>query len=456
MNWLVIENDKVIRPEAIEMIGGTDKRNGSFIGKYGSGLKQAICCALRNKMDVRICSALDVYKFATDPVLMDREIVHRVTMQTNTSSPKVRDWTLDMGKHDWKTNLEHGLTSDWMIFREFLCNAMDEGVCRYQIETKINPELGKTKVYIKLTDNIEEIVNNIHKYIARGLLKSRVPIESNPYGFVYPKLGAKGRIYCCGVFVREIPDNLLYDYDLNHLTLTESRTVDVWGFSYALGSLISHCSSAFLADLLRQISSDPKCFEAGLNEHQLSLHNTDKAKQSFEMAFGHGAFTSPEALTSNTEDCLNRSGRNRVIFKEGWNNALKNSGVDNYISVIGEDVFTGFSFIDDKEVSFRVDSELLRLSFKAFDICKKMFNNDIKHYPKLMFFNWTGNPETICLGKAGTDYVGLNAQMCVNEKLVLGTLIEEFAHYYSGASDCSRELVNCIVNNVAGFILKGK
>ena len=453
MKWFVIQNNKEVNLSAIEMLGGTDKQSGGFIGKFGSGLKYAIAAALRNDIDIRICSGEKLIQFGTQNVHLDRGSVDRITMKVDNATPKPRDWTLDMGKYDWRHNPTHGLTVDWMIVRECLCNALDEGECNYGVSSKISPQAGTTKIYIRMTDEIERIYKNINQYINRGIGFDRTPIESNIYGHIYKKMGTRGRIYCAGIFVREVPEELLYDYDFNNLSLTESRTVETYNMAYALGMLINKASISFLSEFLVKSAEYPNCFE---NTIATSYYDIDhkKAQSAFTMAFGESAYMAPEALIPSVSDSLARCGGTKIVLADALRTALKKSDVRDYINIIGQDIVDGYEYIPSDEVTTRVDPELNNLCCAAFQECIQIFQPT--KVPEFKYYKWKGSPDACPLGKCSSDGIGINCLIPKDYVLILGTMMEEFAHFVSNAPDFSRQLVSCLIDNMARYIIKNK
>lgn len=442
---MVIKNDKEVSIDSIEMIGATDKNSSSHIGKFGSGSKMAIAAAIRNDIDIRICSGKKIIKFDTKEVALSRSNVHRITMQIDNAKPKERDWTTAMGKHDWIDKPDEGVTVQWMIAREFFSNALDEnGFVSISIEDKISPEEGKTKVYLRLDDKFEEIINNLSYYFPRYTNKREV-VSSNQYGQVYAPLTENGAVYCKGVFVRKFPTKLLYDYDLTYLSLTESRTVDVWSFSNHLGLLLSSCDSVFLANFLSKLSRT-ECFENSLDSYHLKF-NSDETKKAFNTAFGQNAYLCPSSLNAGAADYLSRLPQTRVILPEKWRSALELAGVTNYIQLIDKDVISGYSYVQHQDVQFRIEPVVRSKTERAFDYCVEYFN--VSEPPELRYFFWTGTPESMPLGNYSNGKIGINAEISTNNTLILSTMIEEFAHYLSGAPDLSRELVNFLTNAIA-------
>lgn len=429
------------------MIGATDKGSStSFIGRFGSGSKMAIAAALRNNIDIRICSGKKTIKFATKEVTLSRSVVNRITMQIDNSKPKERDWTTLMGIHDWKDKPEEGVTVEWMIVREFFSNAIDEnGFVSLRIEDKISPEEGKTKIYLRHDEKFDEILNNLSYYFPRHTNTREIVAENN-YGKVYTPMSENGAVYCKGVFVRKFPSKLLYDYDMNYLNLTESRTVDVWTFSNNLGLLLSHCNPEFMAHFLTKLVSTD-CFENSLDTYQLSSFKKDETQKAFQLAFGQNAYLCPPSVNAGVSDCLKRLPQNKVIMSDKWRSAFESIGITNYIQLIDKDVISGYDYVLEQDIEYRVEPVVVSKVEIAFNYCMNYFK--VENPPELRYFFWKGACESMALGNYSDKKIGINAEISLNDKLILSTMIEEFAHYISEAPDFSRELVNFLTNAIA-------
>ena len=90
----------------------------------------------------------------------------------------------------------------------------------------------------------------------------------------------------------------------------------------------------------------------------------------------------------------------------------------------------------------------------AFKKCCGIFQPE--KTPTFQYFIWRGSPDSFVLGKKTETGVAINSLMNRDYVLILGTMMEEFAHYVSGASDFSRQLVSCLVDNMARYVIKEK
>lgn len=454
MKWFLIENDSEMPIEALEMLGGTDKPAGQgYIGKFGTGSKYAIAAALRNQIDVRMCIGEKKIQFGTKATELSRSSVFRITTKIDNNTPKDRDWTTSMGVSDWMTKPSNNLTVEWMIVREFYSNAIDESDKVFiSIADRILPEKGKTKFYIRYSDTLKEIFDNFHLYFPRCSKKKRDIIEENQYGRVYPMSRDKGAIYCQGVFVCSLHQNLLFDYDFNFIQLTESRTVEPWYFASALANLVKSSSPAFVAKFLKKMHDNgEKCFEYSIDGYHLSNFEKSSIADGFRLAFGEEAFLSPHQLAASTADQLSRIDRPRIVLKDSWRNAISSSGIVDYTDVIDKDILHGYRYIPKEEIDLRIDHDFLKMVYQSFDLMCDYFQLDQK--PELRFFTWEGSA-AMPLGNCSNNKIGINITIPRDYKTILSILAEEFAHYVSKAADLSRELVKCLTDQIGKNLSK--
>lgn len=456
MKWICIETDSVIPVEAIEVLGATSKDGVSTIGKFGSGIKYAISAALRNNIDVRIASGDKMIRFATREMLIGNVTQHRITMQIGNNKPKDRDWTTEMGKHDWKDRSREGISVDWMILREFTSNAIDEGVWRLTLPTKLEAHPGKTRIFIAMTNKMEEIMNNKHDYFIRMDVE-RDPVATNCLGSMYSRKYEKGRIYHRGVFVQELPERLLFDYDLDNVDLDESRILKSWYFPYQLGQFLTYLDAVDLAKILKSVRDNPDSYEAKLRKEHLGNLNDAKAKEAFVCAYGDSAYIAPKSAPVSVNEAMERSGGSPIIMNDGWGEALNEKSVPNYIDVIGRDVVHGYQYIEESEVGYTVNQYTLNLAGNAYEMCCKLFASQLgdRKKPLLKFFFWRGIEDGAAMGNSDKEtFVGINASYPWTKEDMLITMIEEFAHYVSRAGDMERALMTCVCRATAKNLLE--
>lgn len=201
--YLEIENKGEIPETGIRLIGYSTK-NEKQIGQFGTGLKEGIALLLREGKNIIICSGLRKYTFCYegDP----KEIIYTWDDYETTQTCRM-NLSANFGARDW--------TDTWQAVREFVCNALDEKDYAFKLTEKIIPEEGKTKIYLS---GCNKVFYELEDKILR--LGNRKPLAFCEEGAIYD---GRGCIYHKGIWVRDVED-CIFDVDLPHLKLTESRT----------------------------------------------------------------------------------------------------------------------------------------------------------------------------------------------------------------------------------------
>lgn len=206
MSYLLIENNGEMELAGLRLLGASSKRDDSSkIGKFGTGSKYALAVAMRHGWDVQVFRGLTPVKVETRP-----ESFRGTTYQELCIDGIPTSITTEAGV-DWEP---------WFIIRELYCNALDEDGANLTIKDTIQPEEGKTKIYIRMTEEVQDIYANWDECFAFN----RSPLMKCPRGAVYTGSDA-GLVYRMGIRVfRQTNFNWLYHYDLIDLPITEART----------------------------------------------------------------------------------------------------------------------------------------------------------------------------------------------------------------------------------------
>lgn len=211
-NWIKIENKGEIDLGGLHLMGVSSKREDEEkIGFFGSGNKYAIALMLREKIPFKIYSGTQEVKIDCVPVFFRGQLHNQIRINKEKTS-----LTSSMGI-DWEP---------WFAVREMYCNAVDEGGEKITMVQELDPEKGKTSVYIALDEKLEVFFRNFQKYILTEK-KDRHIKEKTCYGDVevYPSNGEE--LVCYRKGIRIFPKNStksLFWYNFSKIEINESRT----------------------------------------------------------------------------------------------------------------------------------------------------------------------------------------------------------------------------------------
>jgi len=270
-DWLMIQNDGELDLRLLELMGASTKDGETSIGMFGTGWKYGLALALRKKMKVVVYSGTQKIEFSKMPEQIRGNTFYRISFSINGKRRRKTSMTTRLGESDWH--------DEWMFLREVVANAFDEGgfqlqkFCEGDERPKLFGESGKTRVYVSLTPRVQDILENMEHYIRR-----HGEIESNSHGKLFPPLGEKGRVYKRGIFVKELDQDSLFDYDLSGLRLTESRSADSWDIKREVREVLTKSSVSCRRKVLSAIEKSKK-EDQGLYEADVDFYDWDKESQ---------------------------------------------------------------------------------------------------------------------------------------------------------------------------------
>lgn len=212
MKYLLIENNGEITEDALTLMGGSTKReDSSKLGHFGSGNKYTIAALLRKGLNFRIFGGLN------EQIIQIRPYSYRGTnLQKIFINGKETSLTVQMGP-DWE--------EIWMCIREWVQNAKDEGGMNIvpNIEN-IEPKEGKTRCYIEINDEIQDVIDNWDLYFTFDRVDA---VSETHSGQIFPNLAQEDNLIIfsrgikCTSFTR-LPS--LYHYN-GDIEMNESRII---------------------------------------------------------------------------------------------------------------------------------------------------------------------------------------------------------------------------------------
>lgn len=218
MIYCKIQNNGEVDINAFRLMGATTKDgDDTKIGYFGSGIKYALASALRKNIPIKIFSGEKEIKVTTRNTKMRERTFSVICINGQPTSI-----TTQIGK-DWK---------DWFIFREFYCNAIDEGGQSLAVNDNPTGEKGKTTIYLGLEGEMKNVFDSLDKYFSFR----REPLFNLSTGKVFNKIGDNMTIYRKGIQVWNERDSI-FDYDFNRISINEARETSDFQVEWELNKL---------------------------------------------------------------------------------------------------------------------------------------------------------------------------------------------------------------------------
>uniref|UniRef100_A0A6M3LNC1 Uncharacterized protein n=1 Tax=viral metagenome TaxID=1070528 RepID=A0A6M3LNC1_9ZZZZ len=415
MQYLLIENLKECPIEGFTILGlSTARDNEDAIGQFGSGNKHAALLCMRSGINPIIYSGKTRIRFYSEPAVMEGgKNYNKVFIQIDNAKAKEANFCLEFGELDW-TSLDMGL-------REFVSNAIDNGGFNpfmLSIVDKPRAKAGTTRIYVPLTPEVQRFYSDISCRFLHysGKEKERI---------IEKKVPGKTRIYRKGVFVREVREDGLFDYNFgDEVKIDECRNMNDYTARSKASQLLCKSQKA-IEKVLRSFKDGKEYFEHTFSHYAMMYEKKEIWQNAWKNVFGDAVCCSDNLFIG----ILTRKGFTcQVIENTEWMETLK------YYEVRTEK--ETLSVVEQK------GQEILPASLNAVNTLHTVWEwlTDVnmtnkKERPEIACFSKLVDAESTLRGYYQDGTVYLNIEEDTNKQ----TMLEELAHYITGSTDMSRD-----------------
>lgn len=467
MRYLMIENPGVAPTEGFTLLGASTKRdNPNAIGRFGSGNKYGISVCLRNNLVPYIfCGNLRM-EFYTEPQDVGGKTFNRVKVKY---SGKDENGNTKSNKEDLGYVLEYG-THDWnsvpMGLREFVSNSLDAAMeqcgpherywdlVKIQVveQNQVRAKSGTTRIFVPYDDSVEFFHQNIGKWF----LHFREPENLN--NTILTKnnrnITANGGtvIYRRGVYVRELSEQSIFDYNIPNLEVDESRNANDYVVKAYAAMEIGKCDNHNIIKTFFSMLNRNYYFETSFSSVYLLRHCRETNRNMFKTAFAELYGKRGVACVSAKENILKHKGFDPVVFSEEQYRFVTFIGIPNTDSVLSDLEKDGISETEtENDAQAAVDHVWEFL--EAYEMTNNKKKPTVKCFEKMM----NGEAKVLGFWKRGGSDVYINK--CIVSKGIAKTLgvqalpatlmavaLEEVGHYVTEAEDNSRDFQEFFIN----------
>lgn len=420
MKYLEIKSIGEIEPEAISLMGASTKRNdSSSIGMFGSGNKFAVAFFVRNGIAPIIHSGTtEITIGSTTKTFRGQEF------ETITVNGQETSLTTSMGK-DWEC---------WMAIREIYANALDEGGATIEQVDSPSVEAGYTSFCIPINDSVREFRSSISRYFSTF----REPLFECKTGRLFSSDKSLGvSIYRKGIRCLNADKPSIFDYDFEDIEITEDRLVKYsWSPHELAFMIIEQLTDINLINTYLANITDLSLFENTPNS--MSDISFSKCGEVWERAIA-GTYFCPNGISGFVKD--SERGMTSFINEKVYKALEARFGKDILPPSLRASGSLRFKIIDhDSWFQKKIDGAV---SFcKAggvhaddYEICvAEFFDKDI-------------------LGEAANGKIILSDRvMTMGQRQIVSTIIEEYLHLKTGASDETRQFQDATINLIITLI----
>lgn len=208
MKCLVFENNGMLDLNALRIMGASVKEGESPIGLFGTGLKYAVATAMRLGGSVEIIIDSKPHIISKRDISIRGQDFAQVVLDDEPMG-----FTTELGKK-WEA---------WMVVRELLSNARDEGGQTMETEREsYQPLTGGTSIILSGKIFLDVWADR-HLYF----LRHAQPILDCAECEFYPHThGGKPLVFYKGIRIHQADEPMMYTYNLKgDVALTEDRTL---------------------------------------------------------------------------------------------------------------------------------------------------------------------------------------------------------------------------------------
>lgn len=423
---LCIQNAGVAPIEAFTLLGySTARGNDKAIGQFGSGSKHAVCVLLRAGIDLKIYCGTQSLTFDTRDDVVGERTVKRVTVKVGTRKPRDLDWILDFGAIDW--------TEVRMALREFVANAIDQSEEEnlvIKMTDTMRAKEGYTQVYVGDHPEVRKFYAELDKHFLHFTGQENKQILEKPSL-------SPCRVYRCGVFIRELREVSLCDYNLgaNQMPIDECRNLSDYVAKAAIARLYQTATEDELVKVFQAQINRQDCLESTLDAFYLTYSpSTSTTRQTWRQAWDRASNQAvPCPSSATTLGAFAQKKGYRVVEQpsDSWYSSLKYHGVPTLDTVLSGSERFGRTVTEPT-----TDARQAVAKVWGWLVDAGMTND--KPQPTVKGFDAMMNGSEECLGYVEDDVVYLRND--VGGGLLLQTALEECAHVVTGAVDGSRDL----------------
>lgn len=446
MGHIIIQNKGELPLFGMRLLGYSNK-DETKIGRFGTGLKESIALLARMGSLPVFFSGSCRIDFSVQTLDDVEEIMFRLS--EDRSRFKAGEWYSlgihpGFGKADWQ--------DPWMVFREVICNAIDECGKEFVYHDITSSEMhgvpGSTRVYIPATMRLVQAYSSIENKILM-LGNPRVVEDVPGCGRILEKSEGDGiRVYSKGIFVQQ-SDNArftsIYDYDFYNIRLNESRSADWFCVESEVWDMLMMMSPSSLMRIFeRGVSPEKKdreCIELSVIDARGVYFCDPISLGRWKNAF-HRLHGGDCVIVRNDrfayERALEHGLKPTPVYSDGLYAALERAGVKTVSQMLSREAVEFQSIVDPDD----------RMQ-QAFDSVWRWFEssgmNRSKPKPRLKAFVEHPGKDKVVFGSYSDGVCYINSAYPGTEHEI-EAIIEEISHYITGAKDATREFQTFLVS----------
>lgn len=415
--FLLVQNEGIAPVESFTVLGVSTKRgNKDMIGQFGTGASHGVNTLLRYGLNPVIFLGEDGLKFFSKPDFMGDKQFNRVCYNYKGETEKT-GFSLEFGEMDWD--------SVEMTLREFISNAIDAvGVENVVLDIVDKPVAysDSTSIYIPLTPEVQKYYNNLSEKFLHFVGKDKETIFENTINSV-------AKIYRKGVFVRQADKYSkfsMFNYNLGDETkIDEARNMNDSSCIVACSKILGN-NKEFLEKYFKNIKDEVPVWEDRFYSWEF---DKKLCQEVWESIYGN-------AVASDNQEIGNavKAKGKQVVYVRNIS-LLKDIDIpiaENFLTKVES---TGYSI----QAANKTTIKNLNKVWRKLETIGLTMN---KPKPEVKNFTGVSQNGSVIRGYYENGCVFINIDDCGSFQ----TILEECAHYITGAADFSRDFQEFLTN----------
>lgn len=447
MAFVRIENPVRVVPsmEMFRTLGASSARgHAEKIGQFGSGFPNMLALFAREGIldGLKVCLGKEVFTYPTKASINqtssgDEFIIREILIKKQNGPTANLNISTEFGALDWN-DITMGL-------REIISNAID-GTVEFGLEphktiveivedNQTRAKEGTVRVYVPLTREIEEYLNEIDKHF---LCLSRF---YDPSQMILPnKDNGPARFYRKGVKVGSFGNRSLFHYNLENLDLKESRIVDSSEARTRAAEAIRDADIKTIETFLRSFDGGHEYYEHKFSAWDMMptyANDSDRCRSNWTTAYRNVFGNTVLCETPEIAMMVRSKGFNARVFPKLLESILKyyidaETGLQNSSCVLSTDESKGRTVCD-------ATSDVIDALNKVWSIIERHGLTNGKSKPSAHCYTEITRSEGNTFGYYRDNGIYILRDIANVSFMLTQTVIEEISHHVTGASDCTRE-----------------
>ncbi len=449
MKYLLIEN-KITEPidlaELTVLGASTSRGKEKKIGQFGSGFLYTLALFARKDLLSKTTLFLpEKFDFGTKK---HSETLKSIYMCSNELTLNLNIST-EFGIMDW-----HDVG---MGIREFVSNAIDSGNdYSVKLVEDMEPLENHVRVYIELESEGEVLA--YYNELPKHFLMLQDNYDENKQVLIKEEGSIRpARFYRKGVLVGEIGETSLFDYNINDLSLKESRIIDSYEAEKKAAIAVKHADKETLKHYLMYIMANEKFFERKFNSYYLQFAHVygeekQRATKIWKESYAEVKDTAVPVDNAIVAHAVQSKGYQVTYYDAAILHALSVNGIKTSSQILSADEREGRTIIEATQECY--DSlNYCWAKLKAMELVNKETEK-----PALMCFeeNIKSGSRTLGFYKDGTIYIHNDVAQYGFTVALVKIMLEELVHYITGAEDFTRDFQDLAFKLAAKSILRNK